>query len=90
MAERQLPVGARPGGGGIKSLGRRGRGPVGLICAQKVQFFWKKNPTSVVESYKTTYRHKADISGLDVRCHHVQVSVLKIYTPSRYRLAQRL
>jgi hypothetical protein len=45
--------------GVFKSLGRVRRGPVGLIRTQ-VGIKYKK-PTSVVETYKTTYRHKADI-----------------------------
>jgi hypothetical protein len=35
---------------------------VGLVHRQKVHFFLKKNPTSVVESYKTTYGDKTDIT----------------------------
>jgi hypothetical protein len=42
----------------VKSLELIGSGPVVLVHRQKVRFFQKKNPTSVVESNKATYRHK--------------------------------
>ncbi len=65
-SDRATQVGC--GRGVVKSLGGSVFGPVGFIREQKFQFFKNEKPTSVVESYKTTYRHKADISGLDVRC----------------------
>jgi hypothetical protein len=43
----------------VKSLGLIGAGPVGLIHTQEFRFQKNKRPTSVVESYKTTYGHKA-------------------------------
>ena len=51
-------VRSSPRWGVVKSLALIGAGPVGLVHRQKVRFFQKKNPTSVVESYKATYRHK--------------------------------
>jgi hypothetical protein len=49
----------KPGVGVVKSLELIGSGPVGLVHTQNFQFFQNRKPTSVVESKKTTYGHKA-------------------------------
>ncbi len=64
------PIGQRrsaaEGVGVVKSLGGSVFGPVGFIREQKFQFFKNEKPTSVVESYKTTYGHKAVVLMSDV------------------------
>ena len=52
--------------GVVKSLGVFPCGPVGLIHTQEFRFEKNKTPTSVVESYKTTYGHKAVVLMSDV------------------------
>jgi len=57
------------GWGVVKSLERLRCGPVGLVHTQNFQFFKTENPLLWVESNKTTYGHKADITAaVDVRC----------------------
>jgi hypothetical protein len=43
----------------VASLAPFASGPVGLVHTQNFQFFQNRKPTSVVESKKTTYGHKA-------------------------------
>ncbi len=59
----EAPIGEAPGDGVVKSLGLVQGGPVGLVHTQNFGIEFEK-PTSVVETYKTTYRHKADIRDL--------------------------
>ena len=48
--------------GVVESLGAFPCRPVGLIRTQKFHLFLNQNTHSVIESYKTIYRHKADVT----------------------------
>src|SRR5712672_199287 len=55
--------------GGVQISGPRSARTGGPNSRTKIRVFLKMKHASVVESYKTTYGHKADKNrGLDVRC----------------------
>src|SRR5713101_7539796 len=65
--KRVRPLKPMVGGGQISGVLSPRTGGAG--SSAKSSIFLEEKPPSVVESYKTTtHRHKADISGLDVRC----------------------